>query len=164
MRRDQRKRGPYGVAMTQGANTPGRAFAELIKAARLRALMSQEDLADAAGVGRYTINRWESGKTPHPQAEAVRKVLAALPDLDPREVPIALGYVTREEMGIPPRVVDPMYADVIDMLADPNVPARDKEEWAEYLRWQHNRSQPGRPQKGTPRGTQKATPTRSAPR
>jgi transcriptional regulator with XRE-family HTH domain len=152
--------------MSQGEDTPARRFADVIKAARLRARMTQNEVAAEANVGRYTVIRWEKGETQFPEPELIRRVAAVI-GLDVREVVVALGYVTRDELGLPPepaRVVDPEYADVIDMLADPNVPARDKAEWAEYLRWQHNRSQPGRPQKGTPRGTQKAAPARSPSR
>lgn len=163
--RDLRVRGIYGGPMSQGKVTATNDFAYLVRAARERARMNQDEVADEAGVARSTISRWEKGAV-LVEPDRIRKVAAVL-GIDMRDVVIALGYLTRDELGLPPeppRVVDPAYADVIDILADPNVPARDKAEWAEYLRWQHSRSQPGRPQKGTPRGTSKATPTRSPSR
>ena len=38
-------------------------FSELVKAAREKSGMSQEDLARALNVSFATINRWENGKT-----------------------------------------------------------------------------------------------------
>lgn len=153
--------------MSQGEDTPSRRLANLIRGARHRARLSQEELADEAGVGRATISRWEKGsETRFPQPDSIRKVVTVL-GVDPREVVIALGYVTRDEMGLPPeppRVIDPVLADVVDMLADPTVPARQKTDWADYLRWQYQRLHPDRAAKGVPRGTQKATPPSSPSR
>jgi transcriptional regulator with XRE-family HTH domain len=145
--------------MSQPKDTAGRPFADLIRATRLRARMSQDDLAEESGVARTTIVRWEKGPT-LVDPVAVRKVAAVL-GIDMRDVVVALGYLTRDEMGLPPeppRVVDPAYADTLAAFADPKVPAREKAEWAEYLRWQYSR------QKGSRRGTSTSTPARSTPR
>ncbi|MBA3489170.1 MAG: helix-turn-helix transcriptional regulator [Longispora sp.] len=86
----------------EAADDPNLAFDVLIRDARLAKGWTQEELAVAAGVTRQLVNRYESGKSANPQSDETRRVCLAL-DIDPREVPIALGYVTREEMRLPPR-------------------------------------------------------------
>lgn len=91
----------YGVRMSDFEGSPGSRFATLIKDARRRRGWTQERLAEESRVGRTTIIRWESGGTVNPVPEQVRAVCKAL-GIDPREVPIALGLVTREEFELPP--------------------------------------------------------------
>lgn len=102
----------YGDHMGDIEDSAGSRFATLIKDGRRRAGLTQEELADVSGVGRTTIIRWESGNTDRPVAEQVRKVVAAL-GIDPREVPIALGLITREEAELPPPEPRPEMLDAL---------------------------------------------------
>jgi hypothetical protein len=73
----------------------------------------------------------------------VRKVFAAL-GIDPREAPVLLGFVTREEMGLPPeppRQFDVTTEEVISILEDPNVSDTEKREWVAYLRFRTQRAE-----------------------
>jgi hypothetical protein len=57
-----------------------------------------------------------------------------------------LGYVTAEEMGLPPeppRVFTPTVEEAIAILEDPKVPAAQKEEWLRYLRYVSRRDEDG---------------------
>jgi transcriptional regulator with XRE-family HTH domain len=120
---------------------PLRTFANLIREAREALGWSQDELADAAGVSRPTINRYEQAKTKTPEPETVRSIFLAL-RLDPRRIPVILGYVTAEEMGLPPepaRTFAPSVEEVIAILEDPTVDSREKAEWVEFLRYRAKR-------------------------
>lgn len=91
----------YGEPMHDIEEGPGRRLATLLRDARAFLNMTQDDAAAASGISRQTYVRYESGRAANPQAEELRAVAKAL-KIDPREVPIALGYVTRDEMGMPP--------------------------------------------------------------
>lgn len=130
---------PYLQAMTQVRDTddtPGRRFATLIRTARHAKSWTQEELGERSGVGRQTVIRWESGRAVNPDPEQVRAVCLAL-EIDPREAPIALGYFTRAEMGLPPRRTsqDKSIDEVIEILQDPSVPDEEKSSWISYLRY-----------------------------
>ena len=115
-------------------------FGHLIKEARERLGWGQEDLAEAADVSRPTINRYEQAKTGSPDPETARKIFRAL-RLDPRRIPVILGYVTEDEMGLPPepaRVFSASVEEVIAILEDPTVDPGVKAEWVEYLRHRRN--------------------------
>lgn len=112
-------------------------FAELIRSTREHRGWSQDDLADRAGVSRPTINRYEQGKTRTPDPETARSIFRAL-QLDPRRIPVVLGYVTEEEMGLPPeppRMFTATTEDAIAILEDPTIDPRSKAEWVEFLRF-----------------------------
>jgi transcriptional regulator with XRE-family HTH domain len=113
---------------------PKQRFARVIRAARERRGWNQDELSDASQVSRPTIQRWESAKTATPDPENARRVFLAL-ELDPRIIPVLLGYVTPEEMGLAPQVLDPTLEEVIAILDDPRVPAAAKAEWVEFLRF-----------------------------
>lgn len=81
---------------------PGHRLASTLLSARALRGWTQQDLADAARVSRQTIIRYESGKASNPEADPLRRVCHAL-DLDIRDVLVDLGYVTREELGLPSR-------------------------------------------------------------
>lgn len=119
----------------------GNAFAQLIREGRRRRGWTQDTLIEEADVSRSTVLRWEAGKVERPDPEQVRKVFRAL-GLDPREAAVALGYLTREELGLspdPPRIHDASVEEVIAILEDPNVSNAEKSEWVEYLRFRTGR-------------------------
>ncbi len=96
---------------------------------------------EESGIGRATLLRWEAGDVSRPEPEKVRKVFRAL-GIDPREAPVLLGFVTREEMGLPaepPRLFGATVEEVITILEDPDVPEHQKREWVEYLRFRTQR-------------------------
>jgi transcriptional regulator with XRE-family HTH domain len=130
---------PYLQVMTQvrdTGDTPGRRFANLIRQARLKKGWTQEELGEQSQVGRQTIIRYESGRAVNPDPEQVRAVCLAL-GVDPREAPIALGFFSRAEMGLPPRRTseDKSIDEVIDILQNPEVPDAEKMAWIQYLRY-----------------------------
>src|SRR5262249_38297445 len=83
---------PYGVNMPDIPDGPGKALATLIRDARQAKGWRQEDLEIISGVSRQTIIQYESGRAVAPEPAKIRAVLLAL-DVDPREAPVALGYV-----------------------------------------------------------------------
>lgn len=112
-------------------------FARVVREARETRGWNQEQLAEHAGVSRPTIQRWENAKTSTPDPENARRVFRAL-GLDPKLIPVVLGYVTAEEMGLPPepvRVFNPDVEQVIRILEDPTVPAAAKAEWMQFLQF-----------------------------
>lgn len=123
------------------APTAGQRFAQAIRTARAQKGWTQDDLVEESGVSAPTIKRWEGGNSERPEPELVRRVFRAL-GLDPREAAVILGYVTREEMGLPqepPRRFSVTVEQVIAILEDPEVPDREKEEWVRYLQFRTGR-------------------------
>lgn len=119
------------------AEEPLQRFATLIRETREKLGWTQDDLADKSGVSRPTIQRYEQGKTRTPEPETVRSLFLAM-RLDPKRIPVILGYVTAEEMGLPPeapRRFDPSVEEVIAILENPSVDPAQKAEWVEYLRY-----------------------------
>lgn len=148
MTEDRECPGPYLVSVAHAKDPIGVAFAALIRDARRRRGWTQERLAEESGVGLSTILRWESGRTTQPLSQQVRAVCRVL-GIDPRESAVALGYVTREEIGLPPppppMQLDPSDQEIVDLLRDPTVPRDIKVEWRDYILWQlSRRSQRGR--------------------
>lgn len=119
---------PYGVGVPDIPDGPGKHLATLIRDARVAMGWRQDELADAAGVARQTIIQYESGRAANPEGPRVRAVLRAL-DLDPREATVILGFVTREELGLPPkeRPLDKTVAEVQQMLDDQKIPQRQRD-------------------------------------
>jgi transcriptional regulator with XRE-family HTH domain len=114
-----------------------REFGQFIRTRRVMLGWSQDDLAEKSGVGRATIQRYEYGRSAVPNPDAVRKIFAAL-QVDQRLAAVVLGYVTAEEMGLPPeppRVFSRTVEEVIAMLEDPDVPQAAKDEGIAYLRY-----------------------------
>jgi transcriptional regulator with XRE-family HTH domain len=68
------------------------AFGALIRAARERVGLTQEDLAQASGLSRPTIDRVEAGATVGIGADEVRSLCQAL-DIDSLYAAYALGYI-----------------------------------------------------------------------
>jgi transcriptional regulator with XRE-family HTH domain len=105
-----------------------REFGQFIRTRRVMLGWSQDDLAEKSGVGRATIQRYEYGRSAVPNPDSVDQRLAA----------VVLGYVTAEEMGLPPeppRVFSRTVEEVIAMLEDPDVPQAAKDEGIAYLRY-----------------------------
>ncbi len=130
----------YHLTMTidpDPADEPLRRFATLIRETREYRGWSQDDLAERAGVSRPTINRYEQAKTRTPDPDTARAIFAAL-RLDARRIPVLLGYVTEEEMGLPAdgaRMFHATTEEAIAILEDPTVDPRKKAEWVEFLRF-----------------------------
>lgn len=120
----------YCVPMPAENGADLKRFAALIREAREGRRWSQPDLAKKSGVSRPTIQRYENGKTAAPRPDEFRSVCAAL-GIDPREAVIALGYVTRDEMGLPAPTaapaLDPPVSRAARLLADPKIPDRAKQ-------------------------------------
>jgi transcriptional regulator with XRE-family HTH domain len=124
-------------AQPQAPEEPRQAFARIVREAREQRGWGQDQLAEAAGVSRPTIQRWETAKTGTPDPENARRVFQAL-GLDPRLIPVVLGYVTAEEMGVdpvPPRLRDATTEEILTILEDPKVSVAQKREWLEFLRF-----------------------------
>jgi transcriptional regulator with XRE-family HTH domain len=104
--------------------TEGVTFGTLLKTTRKARGMTQDELIESSGVSRATILRWEKGAR-HQAIDPllVRQACRAL-DLDPREAAIALGLLTREELGLPPAAapVDVALEPAARLLADPQIP------------------------------------------
>ena len=67
----------YGVHVRNRSQGRGGAWATLLKSARERLGWTQEDLANRAGVSRWTIMRWEQGSQ-EGRPDHLRKVADAL--------------------------------------------------------------------------------------
>lgn len=118
-------------------DTPGARLARVLREARHRKGWTQDDLVAESGVSAPTIKRWELGTAERPDPELVRAVFHAL-DLDIREAPVILGFVTREEMGLPPEPPRQFSGDieeVIAILSSPKFSDAEKREWTAYLRY-----------------------------
>ncbi|MFY1595414.1 helix-turn-helix domain-containing protein [Micromonospora sp. WMMD737] len=112
----------------------------LIRDAREDLELTQTELANRSGVSRPTIQRYENAKSPAPEFDKVRAIIIAL-DVDTREIPVALGIVTREEMGLPPerarpRRFDATTEEILAMLEDPRYSQAEKVALRELLRAQ----------------------------
>lgn len=71
-------------------------FGILVHLARRRVGLTQEDLAERAGLHRSTIVRWEAGYAVPPPG-AFRAVCEAL-GIDPCGGVVALGYLTPDDL------------------------------------------------------------------
>jgi transcriptional regulator with XRE-family HTH domain len=121
---------------------PRLAFARVVREAREQRDWTQDELAEKAGVTRPTIQRWETAKTGTPDPVNARRVFLAL-GLDPRLIPVILGYVTEQEMGLPPtpaRVFAPTVEQAIRLLEDPGIPSAAKRELVEFLQFRADQS------------------------
>lgn len=110
-------------------------LAALIRVTRETRGWTQDELAEASGVSRPTIQRYEHRKTAVPQPDQLRRLFAAL-NIDVRRIPVVLGYVTAEEMGIPAEEPPPANASVAAIaaiLADPQEDAEYKAYLVEML-------------------------------
>lgn len=112
-------------------------LADLIRTARIGRGWTQDQLADAAEISRPTVQRYEQAKTTAPQPAQLRAIFRAL-GLDPRRIPVILGYVTADEMGLPPEPPRPALPADVEALAalleDPDIPPAAKADLVEQLR------------------------------
>lgn len=127
----------YACVMGDATSVP--TFAELVTEGRRRKGWSQEDLETQSGVSRSTLSRWERGLADKPEAAHVRAVCGAL-GIDPRRAAVSLGYLTAEEVEGPSRLLDPEVEEILSILEDPAVPAGEKANWVDYLRFLRDRS------------------------
>lgn len=118
-----------------------KSFADLIREGRERKNMSLEDLEQATGVHRNTLSRWQRGLANRPEPEHVRTVCRVL-DIDPRQAAVSLGYLSAEEVDGPARSsgLPAEVEEILTMLEDPRLPAGDRKQWVEYLRYLHQRA------------------------
>lgn len=115
--------------------TAAEAFAALIRDARRRRGMTQEDLHAASGVSRATLSRWERSLAESPDAEHVRAVCAIL-GIDPRQAALTLGYLGPEDVEPAANpAVDPLVQEALEILTDVTVPREEKERWIDYLKF-----------------------------
>lgn len=107
-----------------------------VREARGQRGWTQDQLAEASGVSRPTINRCENAKgvtRPH----TARALFLAL-GLDPRHLPVLLGHVTADEMGVPAkpvRVHSQLTEEAVELLESEWVTAEAAREWVAFLRW-----------------------------
>lgn len=134
--------GQYGQPVPSKTNPRGENFANLIRNGRQAAGISQDALAEQAGLNRSTVIRWESGDASRPDPDQVRRVCQIL-HIDPRRAAISLGYLTQEEVdGVPRSTLAPAVEEVLDILGDPTVPDTEKNEWIAYLRYLRDKRRP----------------------
>lgn len=125
---DRQYRPFYSDDMTEDASDAKAGddtFANWLRAARVEAgwgKIAATDALEEVGIKQRAYFRWESGEIAKPDPAQVRKACLRL-GIDPREAAIALGAVTREELGLPaheslPRPLRRAKA----YLTDPRVP------------------------------------------
>ncbi|MCX5066584.1 helix-turn-helix domain-containing protein [Micromonospora lupini] len=129
-----------GAGGDESPENPYERLGLLIAQARLDAGLTQGQLAERCGIGRATIQRLENARE-IPKLETVRAIVVAIPGLDPREIPVALGLVTRDEMGLPPERVrwrryDPATEDILAMLQDDRYSTAERDALRGLLRAQ----------------------------
>lgn len=125
----------YRQHVPSSPNPRGEQFAALIREARSTAGISQDALADRAGVNRSTVIRWEGGDASRPDPDQVRRVCRVL-GIDPRRAAVALGYLAPEEVDpVGAARMDPHLEEVLTILQDPAVPASEKDNWIDYLKF-----------------------------
>jgi transcriptional regulator with XRE-family HTH domain len=115
------------------ADSGAKQLAEIVRDARTRHGWTQKKLAEEAGVSIPTVQRCEAAAGI--SAPRARKLFLAL-SIDPRHLPVLLGYVTAEEMGMPAkpqRVFSPQTEAAIAILEDPRIPPDAVEQWVRML-------------------------------
>jgi transcriptional regulator with XRE-family HTH domain len=133
----------YRVGMPADQSTNQR-IADAIKAGRKTLGWTQKDLFERSGVSIETIKRYENAKSPRPELDHIRAIFTAL-KVDRREIPVILGFATREEMGLPPepaRIYSATTQEIAELLEDPSVSDAEKNAHLELLR-ARSRSRPG---------------------
>ncbi|WP_231953636.1 helix-turn-helix transcriptional regulator [Actinoplanes derwentensis] len=109
--------------MRNEVSAEGSAFATLLRDARRNRGETQDDVILATGVSRSTYLRWEAGGVDSPNLKQVRDVCRFL-GIHPGHAGIALGLMSREDLGLSPEPFDPVVVKAGTILADENQPAR----------------------------------------
>ena len=124
--------------------TPGgTAFATFVKQARTAVGLTQDQILDRAMelagdaeplLSKSTLNRWEQGKNVLAQPAPVR-LFCKITGADPREAIVALGYVTREELSLPPASppIDPALLPAAQLLSNPDISVKAKDGLREMI-------------------------------
>lgn len=115
-------------------NAASQTFGEFVRQARQVKRISQQELADQAGVSLATISRWERGQlNDPPNAEHVRSVCRIL-GLDPRRAAVILGYLAEDEIGDNRSHLPSDVEDILDMLQDPAIDDAERKALRSYLK------------------------------
>lgn len=109
---DTRPERTYGVRMRHNDDAARDSWATLVRRNRERLQMSQQQLADALGIKRETVSRWESGKLARPAYDTAVAAIRAL-GIDRTEGLRVAGYAEGDEQPDP-------YAYVREMGLDPS--------------------------------------------
>lgn len=142
----------------------GTAFATFVKSSRAAAGMTQDDVLDRArelaGEGeepllsKSTLNRWEQSKNNIAQPAQFR-LFCQITGADPREGAVALGFLTREELDLPPAAppLDPVLLSAAKLLANQDISVGAKESlrkmMADFVQFTYDSLQVRRPKKTT---------------
>lgn len=89
-------------------------FPAMIRATRKRRGWTQEELAEAAGVGRSTIIRWEKGET-RPEPQQLRAVANVL-GIPLEEAYAATGWWPPEPGDTPSRTLEERKAALLELI------------------------------------------------
>ncbi len=118
----------YDCIMDDSALT----FGQLIARARNAKGWTQGDLADASGISRPTISRWErDAMNGTAEPETVRSLCAAL-DIDPRQAAVSLGYLTADEIA-PAAPLPAKLQQLLDVPEGPRLTKDEVDQWVAYL-------------------------------
>lgn len=103
------------------------AFGDAVRRAREQAGLTQEQLADAVGVDRKTIGRWERGETTDPEPTQIRAIIRAT-NVEAEDLLRALGLlpsVIGHQTPMP--TVDPDEVELYDTLKRLDMPEADRQ-------------------------------------
>ncbi len=128
---------PYPCVMSDAPQV--KSFADLIREARVRNNMTQEDLEKASGVHRNTLSRWERGLSDRPEPDHVRAVCRAL-GIDPRRAAVSLGYLSADEVDPPGAGLPAEVQEILTMLEDGQLSREEREHWVGSLRLLYQRA------------------------
>lgn len=95
------------------SSLPSETFGEIVRRHRLEAEFSQEDLASAVGVSRFTVGDWETNKTREPDRRTVAKVAEVL-GIELVRLYQALGWLPADGAA-PRRTLDPLPREFRDL-------------------------------------------------
>lgn len=135
MRHDSVTDDTYSGDMAAEEQGPGQRLASTLKARRRVLGYTQDDLAEASGISRQTVIRLESGSASNPEAATLRAVCRGA-QVDIREVLVDLGYVSREELGLPPAPspLEPILLDAAAHFADGAYSDFDKKQLSQLIK------------------------------
>lgn len=135
---------------TVPATGPNQRFAALLREARKKAGLDQEDVAEQSGVSLSTYGRWENGNVGNPKPRQVLAVCEVL-GLNTVAAGIALGYVAEQDTEpLPEREpLDPTVEEIIALFRRGDVGDDDKFAALRYLRFLASESAEPGPDKQT---------------